>query len=335
MTVHTLAPGRVVLIGDHTDYMGGLVLPMAIDLCTEVIAERGGDRITLTSEQFPDAVMLELPVTRPAATRPDWGRYVAGVVAEFAPAAGLVGTIRSTVPPGSGLASSAALELAVALAIGAGDDPLELARRCQRAEQTATGVPCGIMDQLCSAAAIEGHALLIDCATDEFTPVPVPEDVAVWVVDSGEPRRLADSGYARLRREAEAAEALIGPLPAADPAGIAGIAEETLRRRARHVRSECDRVMSFAAALRDGDLTAAGELMTASHRSLRDDAGVSTPTLDALVADLLSRRGVLGARLTGAGFGGSVVALARPGADLSRAGAGGRRVRASAGARRR
>lgn len=333
-TVHTRAPGRVVLIGDHTDYMGGLVLPMAIDLCTEVVGERGGDRVVLTSDQFADPVTLDLPVDRPAETHPQWGRYVAGVVAEFTPPTGFAGAITSTVPPGSGLSSSAALELAVALAISDADDPLELARRCQRAEQTATGVPCGIMDQLCSAAAVDGHALLIDCATETFTHVPVPEELAVWVVDSGEPRRLAESGYARLRAEAESAAALVGPLPVADPDAIAGIAEETLRRRARHVRSECDRVVSFAAALRAGDLTAAGDLATASHRSLREDAEVSTPTLDALVNDLLTMPGVLGARLTGAGFGGSVVALARPGADLGRAGAGGRRVRAGAGARR-
>lgn len=333
--VHTTAPGRVVLIGDHTDYMGGLVLPMAIDAHTEVIGERGGDRVSLTSEHFGAAVTLDLPVTRPERTTPDWGRYVAGVVAEFAPAVGFTGTIRSTVPPGGGLSSSAALELAVALAISDTDDPLTLARRCQHAERTGTGVPCGIMDQLCSAAGIEGHALLIDCATEELEPVPVPEDAAVWVVDSGQPRQLAGSRYAALRSEAEAAAELVGFLPGADPAAIEAIPDDTLRRRARHVRTECDRVNGFAAALRAGDLERAGALMTASHRSLRDDAAVSTPTLDALVAALVATPGVLGARLTGAGFGGSVVALARPGTDLARAGAGARRVRASAGARRR
>lgn len=333
--VHTVAPGRVVLIGDHTDYMGGLVLPMAIDLHTEVIGERGGTRVSLASEHFGNAATLDLPVIRPERTTPDWGRYVAGVVAEFAPAAGLSGTIRSTVPPGGGLSSSAALELAVALAISDSDDPLTLARHCQRAERAATGVPCGLMDQLCSAAGIEGHALLIDCATEEFSAVAVPDDVAVWVIDSGEPRKLTDSPYAARRGEAEAAAALIGPLPTADPAAIEDISDDTLRRRARHVRTECERVIRFAAALQSGDLDRAGELMTASHRSLRDDAQVSTPTLDTLVAALIGTPGVLGARLTGAGFGGSVVALARPGTDLSRAGAGARRVRASAGARRR
>lgn len=332
--IRTTAPGRVVLIGDHTDYMGGLVLPMAIDLFTEVIGERGGPRVSLTSEYFGDTVTLDLPVKHPQRTYPEWGRYVAGVVAEFAPPVGLNGVIRSSVPAGGGLSSSAALELAVAMAISDLDDPLALARRCQRAEQVATGVPCGIMDQLCSAAGVEGHALLIDCATTQITPIPVPDHLAVWVIDSGEPRRLAESGYATLRTEAEAAAAIVGPLPAADYDAIEEIADDTLRRRARHVRSECESVLRFAEALTADDLTTAGELMTASHRSLRDDAQVSTPTLDALVEALTSTPGVLGARLTGAGFGGSVVALASPGVDLSEAGAGARRVRASGGARR-
>ena len=190
------------------------------------------------------------------------------------------------------------------------------------------------MDQLCSAAGVDGHALLIDCATEEFTPVRIPDDIAVWVIDSGEHRRLTDSPYAARRGESEAAAALIGPLPTADPAAVEDIANPTLRRRARHVRTECERVARFAQALSAGDLDAAGKLLTASHVSLRDDAQVSTPTLDTLVAALTGTPGVLGARLTGAGFGGSVVALARPDADLSRAGAGGRRVRAAGGAYR-
>ena len=332
--VRAIAPGRVVLIGDHTDYMGGLVLPMAIDVGIEVIARRGGTQVSMTSEHFGDTVTLDLPVAHPERTRPQWGRYVAGVVAEFAPAVGLTGVIRSTVPPGGGLSSSAALELAVALAISDESDPLTLARRCQRAEQTGTGVPCGIMDQLCSAAGVEGHALLIDCGTLEFSAIPVPDDIAVWVLDSGEPRRLAESGYATLRAQAEAAAGLVGPLPVADPDAIEGIADDTLRRRARHVRTECERVTEFAEALRSGDMDAAGGLLTASHRSLRDDAEVSTPTLDALVDAVTAVPGVLGARLTGAGFGGSVVALAAPGVDLSAMGAGSRRVRASGPAHR-
>ncbi len=322
-----MAPGRVVLIGDHTDYVGGLVLPMAIDLHTEVTGVRGGASILLRSEQFDEPVDLDLPVLDPSAVRPEWGRYVAGVAAEFEPRVGLTGSVRSSVPPGGGLSSSAAL------ALGSEDDPLTLARRCQRAERVATGVPCGIMDQLCSAAGVAGHALIIDCATEEATPVPLPDDVAVWVVESGESRRLADSAYAVRRAQAEAAAELLGPLRDAAPTAIDSLEDETLRRRARHVRSECDRVRTFAAAIAAGDLTGAGELVTDSHRSLRDDAEVSTDTLDRLVESLLDRDDVLGARLTGAGFGGTVVAICREDADLTGAGAGGRRVRAADGAR--
>jgi galactokinase len=330
--VRSVAPGRVVLIGDHTDYVGGLVLPMAIDLHTEVTGVRGGSSISLRSEQFDEPVVVGLPVVDPSAVRPEWGRYVAGVAAEFDPPAGLTGSVRSSVPPGGGLSSSAALELAVALALGSEDDPLTLARRCQRAERVATGVPCGIMDQLCAASGIAGHALLIDCATEEATPVPLPDDVAVWVIESGQPRRLADSAYALRRAQAEAAAERLGPLRDATPTAIDSLEDETLRRRARHVRSECDRVRAFAAAIAVGDLAGAGELVTDSHRSLRDDAEVSTDTLDQLVESLLARNEVLGARLTGAGFGGTVVALCREDADLTGAGAGGRRVRAADGA---
>jgi len=336
-----VAPGRVNLIGDHTDYMGGLVLPMAIDLHTVVTGERGGDRIRLTSAQEHEAVDLALPIGDPAAVTPSWGRYVAGVAAQLqgdpgpagaVPLNGLTGTVASTVPPGSGLSSSAALELAVALALGASGSPLELASMCQRAELAATGVPCGIMDQLCSAAGVADHALLIDCTTLQVTPVPVPTDVAVWVVDSGRPRTLDGSAYAERRAECEAAAALIGPLPSAPFEHIDQLDDELHRRRARHVRSECDRVRAFAAALSADDPAGAGELMLDSHASLRDDFEVSTATLDELVAELSARPGVHGARLTGAGFGGSVVALTSPDVDLTDAGAGGRRVVASAGA---
>ncbi len=340
-TIRAVAPGRVNLIGDHTDYMGGLVLPMAIDLHTTVIGVRGGDRIRLTSAQDAEPLDLVLPVGDPALVTPAWGRYVAGVAAELDAITvaegrngvdGFTGTVSSTVPPGSGLSSSAALELAVALALGMDASAVELATRCQRAELAATGVPCGIMDQLCSAAGVAGHALLIDCTTLEVTPVPVPTDLTVWVIDSGQPRTLDGSAYAERRAECEAAAALIGPLPSAPAEHIELLDDELHRRRARHVRSECDRVRAFAAALAADDAERAGELMLESHASLRDDFEVSTPTLDALVERLAARPGVLGARLTGAGFGGSVVALTSPDVDLTDAGAGGRRVVASAGA---
>ncbi len=332
--VRAVAPGRVVLIGDHTDYVGGLVLPMAIDLSTEVRGRRTGGHVELSSAQLDGVARFEVPVTDPTSVTPGWARYVAGVAAVIGARTGLVGTVDSSVPPGGGLSSSAALELAVALALGAPeDDPVELARRCRSAEETATGVPCGIMDQLCCAAGVEGHALLIDCSTETHRTVPVPEELEVWVVDSGQPRQLSESPYAERRREAEAAAALLGHLPDVPLEAIEELPDDRLRRRARHVRTECDRVERLAAALDRGDLDEVGALLSASHRSLRDDAEVSTPVLDALVADVEARPGVLGARLTGAGFGGSVVVLARSGARLDDVGAGARRVRPSAGAR--
>ncbi len=332
MHVRATAPGRVNLIGDHTDYLGGLALPMAVDLATTVTAEVGGDRVVLRSDQQPGTV--DLPICDPLealepATMPGWARYVAGVVAEVAPASGLVGKVSSTVPVGAGLSSSAALEVAVALALGFRGSPLELAAACQHAEQLAAGVPCGIMDQLASAAGVTGHALLIDFSTLEVTPVPLPTGVEVVVVHSGQARTLAGSAYAERRAACEAAEALIGPLRKASETDVSRLTDPVLARRARHVVTECSRVREMAAALGAGDPVTAGQAMVASHDSLRDDFEVSTPALDALVERLVATDGVFGARLTGAGFGGCAVALCEPGALEE-----GWRVEAAPGARR-
>jgi galactokinase len=306
----------VNLIGDHTDYTGGLVLPMAIDLGTEVQGRRGGDRVRLESEDEPGAADVALDIADPAAVAPPWARYVAGVVAELVPPEGFTGRVTSTLPLGAGLSSSAALEVAVALALGA--DPsqkLALARLCQAAEQRASGVPCGIMDQLCITSAVEGHALLIDCATERIEPVPLPREVDVAVLYGGERRSLAASAYGERRAECTRAEEVLGvALNAARADDVELLADPLLRRRARHVVSENARVRTFAEALRAGDWPAAGAAMIASHNSLRDDFEVSTAQLDALVASLLDTPGVFGARLTGAGFGGCVVALTEPGA---------------------
>ena len=190
------------------------------------------------------------------------------------------------------------------------------------------------MDQLAIAAGTTGHALLIDCATERYRPVLVPDTVEVWVVHSGVQRRLADSAYAERRATTEAAAELVGPLARASRDDIEAISDPVLRRRARHVRTECDRVERFAEALAAGDPVSAGEQMGASHASLRDDFEVSVSQLDQLVAALSGRPEVFGARLTGAGFGGCVVALTRPGSDLSGVGSDAWRVRAAAGARR-
>jgi galactokinase len=309
-TVTAFAPGRVNLMGDHTDTTGGLVLPMAVDLGTTVRGRRGGDRVVLRSADEPEPAIVSLDgVAAPGG--PGWAAYVAGVVAELRPAAGFTGEVSTTLPIGAGLSSSAALELAVALAVAppAGGDERSLARMAQRAEQQASGVPCGIMDQLTAAAGIEGHALLIDCHDLSITPVPVPADVDVVVVHSGLPRSLAGSAYAERRRECEAAEAEIGPLRLAAPGDERALDDPALRRRARHVISENHRVRDTAAALEQHDLRALGELMAASHASLRDDFEVSVDAVDALVERLTATDGVHGARMTGGGFGGCVVAI--------------------------
>ncbi|MGQ0830770.1 MAG: galactokinase [Microthrixaceae bacterium] len=308
------APGRVNLIGEHTDYTGGFVLPIAVQLGTTVDLEPGGALVSLTSADEAGEVEVALDVVDPASNEPAWGRYVAGVVAELRPANGGTGTVRTTLPIGAGLSSSAALEVACALALGFDGDPLALALLCQRAEQRASGVPCGIMDQLASAAGRSGHALLIDCTTNAIDPVRLPEGLEVVAVHSGEQRRLAGSAYADRRAACEAAAEIVGPLRDASLADLKAIRHDVVRRRARHVLTENARTLECVAALRSGDLVTTGDLVDASHRSLRDDFEVSTPTLDALVERVRSMPGVFGARLTGAGFGGCAVALCEPGA---------------------
>lgn len=312
--VRAHAPGRVNLIGDHTDYTGGLVLPIAIDRGTTVLLERIGNRVVLESADEEEPAVVDLGVSDPTGVTPPWARFVAGVVQEVRPSEGGVGRVRTDLPIGAGLASSAALEVALALALGFEDSALELALACQRAEQAASGVPCGVMDQLASAAGVAGCALLIDCSTLMVTPVPLPEDLDVVVVHSGRQRSLSGSAYAERKEQCEAAAAIIGPLREAELDDVATIDDPVLRRRARHVVSENARVTAFASALAGDDLAAAGALMVESHLSLRDDFEVSTTALDDLVDHLLRKPGVHGARLTGAGFGGCVVALAGAGA---------------------
>jgi len=313
--VRAVGPGRVNLIGDHTDTTDGLVLPMAIDLATVVQGRREGDRVVLTSVDDPEVAVVPLDVADPTALTPGWARYVAGVVAELRPTIGFTGTVTTTLPVGAGLSSSAALEVAVALALGFTGTPLALAQLTQRAEHRASGVPCGIMDQLASAAGVRSHALLIDCHDLTVSPIALPSDVEVRVVHSGQARRLSGSAYAERLAAVQAAEAVLGPLRLlADPATVDRLDDPVLRRRARHVITENGRVRAAAEALGSGDVAAAGRAMAASHASLRDDYDVSTPVLDRLVERLSATAGVYGARLTGAGFGGCAVALTEPGA---------------------
>jgi galactokinase len=312
MTIHVRAPGRVNLIGDHTDYTGGMVLPMTIDRWTEI---RGipADTISLSSDDQADPALLDLQIDDPQNVEPQWARYVAGVVAEMQPYGGIIGTVTTDIPIGAGLSSSAALELAVALALGFDGDALSLAQLCRRAEIRASGVPCGIMDQLVIAAGVADHALLIDCGDVTIEPVRIPDEVEV-VVQFVEQRALAGSAYAQRVAECETAESLIGPLRLASLDDTISIADPDIRARAQHVVTENQRVRDFVAAVGAGELGDAGALMVASHNSLRDLYRTSTPMMDSAVEQLSARRGVYGARMTGGGFGGCVVALTDPGA---------------------
>jgi galactokinase len=307
------APGRVNLIGDHTDYTGGYVLPMAIDLGITVSVDPGGDRVVLKSTNEADVVDLPIRLADPRSVEDGWGRYVAGVISEIRPVTGATGTVTSTLPSGVGLGSSAALELAVALALGYAGPPVDLALACQRAEQRFAGVPCGVMDQLASSTGVAGHALLIDCSSNEVKPIPFPPDCEVVAIPSGERRTLAGSAYAERRHACRQAEYYLGPLRSAALVDVAKLTDPILRSRVRHVVTENRRVLDFAQLFRHGKLAEAGTIMYESHRSLRDDFNVSTPALDAIVQRLMATPGVYGARLTGAGFGGCVVALTRPG----------------------
>jgi galactokinase len=309
------APGRVNLIGEHTDYSGGLVLPAAIELGVTVEVEDVAPAVSLTSREFGAAEPFAPDGGGRAAS--GWTRYAQAVAAELAalgrPAVGLAGTVASDLPAGAGLSSSAALEVAVALALCAVADfelePLELALACQRAELRAVGVPCGILDQAGSVLGRQGAAILLDCGTLEHRLVPVPGSAALVVLDSGVERQLEDSGYATRRAELEHALRLVGAersteLELADLDGL----DQLSLRRLRHVVTENERVLRFAAALEAGDLAAAGRLLSESHASLRDDYEVSTPELDKLVR-AAEEMGAYGARLVGGGFGGSVLAL--------------------------
>ena len=318
-----IAPGRVNLIGDHTDYTGGLVLPMAIDRFTEIDFQREGDRVRLSSRDDPAAVDLPLPVDQPGTVEPGtvepgtvepaWGRYIAAVIEQVRPTVGIHGHVASDIPIGAGLSSSASLEVAAALALGFGGTSRELAELCRRAEHRATGVPTGIMDQLVIAAGVHGHALLIDCHDLSVQPVAVPDGAEI-VVQFVAHRTLVGSPYAARVAECTAAEAAIGPLRLATTEQAASIADPVVRARAMHVVGENKRVRTCAAALAAGDLSTAGRLMVESHASLRDLYGCSTAAMDVAVETLCATPGVYGARMTGGGFGGCVVALTEPAA---------------------
>ena len=309
------APGRANLIGEHTDYNEGWVLPVALDLATEIVGRPAADRIRLRSEAFPGTVEID-PATGDGPME-GWGRHATAVVRALRDAGiaarGLDAVVRSRVPTATGLSSSAAFEVALVRAI-AGDpvDATQVALVCQRAENDHVGVRSGIMDPLVIAAAEPDAALLIDCRSLETQPVPLPSDLRILVVDSGQRRELVGGDYNRRRGECEAAARLLGvaSLRDADREMVvsAGL-PEPLAARARHVVTENERVLRAVDALRVNDRQAIGELFAASHRSLAVDFAVTTPEIDILVEIAAATPGVVGARMTGAGFGGCTVNL--------------------------
>jgi galactokinase len=261
------APGRVNLIGEHVDYLGGVVLPAAVD------------KLTTVTGHPAESWSVDSAVTGGLA-------YVQAVGEELGVGPQML-AVTSEVPAKAGISSSAALLVAVAVGLRPDMDGMEAALACQRAEQKATGVQVGVMDQFASALGRRGHAMLLDCKTLEYQAVPFPDELAIAVIDSGEHRSLAGTPYNERRREAEAFEP----------------------KRRRHVDSEIARVHAFVYALGRHDFGELGRLLNQSHESLRDDFEVSTPTVDALVEKAWGIAGCYGARIMGAGFGGSVLAL--------------------------
>lgn len=317
------APGRVNLIGEHVDYNDGLVLPMPISAGTAVAwSASGGDQVEAAALDFGGAVdrfaARDLAPHDPA----DWRSYLRGMAIEGAarglPAGGAKLAVAGSIPRGSGLSSSASFCVGIgrALAAAAGADAptaRDLALAAQAAEHRWAGVHCGIMDQMAIAAGEAGSALLLDCRDLATRLVTLPADWAVMIVQSGVKRGLVDGHYNQRRRDCEAAAAGLG-VPSLRDANLAAIdaapIDPLVRRRARHVVSEIARTRAAVAAVEARDLAALGEVLAASHASMRDDFEITVPPVDALV-ELLNRAigGHGGARMTGGGFGGAVVAV--------------------------
>ncbi len=314
------APGRVNLIGEHTDYNDGFTLPMALPFDTAVALSSVGDdrtgEVVVESAGFGTAVID--PSAEPS-DAPSWAIHIAGVVRllDAVPAAGWRATIDTDIPTGASLSSSAALEVAVIRALleraGVEWAPVAVAKLGQRVENEIVGLPSGIMDQLISAGAAAGHASLMDCRTLSLTPAPLPADVVVAVMDTGTRRVLAEAAYSdRQAACARAARALgVAALRDATTDQLGAIDDATDRRRAHHVITENERTQRGAAALAAGNSAEFGRLMSASHASLRDDFEVSGAGLDAIVDVAEAAPGCLGARMTGGGFAGCAVALVR------------------------
>jgi len=320
------APGRVNLIGEHTDYNDGFVLPMAIDRHIVIAGDANtGRQVTLHSVTTGETATFGV---RPKVERgePGWSNYVRGVIAAFPEPrkklAGFDAVIESSLPYGGGLASSAALEVAAATLLeamtGQKLDPIEKALLCQRAEHDFASVPCGIMDQFTSILARENHALLLDCRSRTTTPVAMSDPaVTVLIINTNIRHKLAESEYAKRRSQCEAAARALGVAALRD-ASLGALEAARARmdsvpfRRARHVISENERTLQTAKAIQASDWSKVGQLMYASHTSLREDYEVSCPELDTVVEiahAIGAAGGVIGCRMTGGGFGGCAVSL--------------------------
>ena len=319
------APGRVNLIGEHTDYNDGFVLPIAIDRDTWIALRARSDRrvraIALDLAPGGTEASFDLDAIERGS---GWQEYLKGVAwalhESSLPTVGWEGIVTSDVPRGAGLSSSASLELAALRAFhelaGFRWDREHMARLARRVENAWVGVSSGIMDPFISAHGLRDHALLLDARSLTWEKVPMPAGFSVVVLDTGTRRGLIDSDYNARRAECEAAAAALGvaslrDVTSAEFAERSQGMDDVLLRRARHVVSENDRTLRAAEALRTADIAMLGSMLDASHESLQHDFEVSSPALDAIVASVRDQEGCVGARMTGAGFGGCAVALIR------------------------
>jgi galactokinase len=328
-TVIGVAPGRVNLIGEHTDYNDGFVFPAAIDRGLWIAASPSEGETGLVSCQTGRGRSFDANRVTPedgqawGGAEDAWSQYPAGmawVLRREGTLPNLNAVVDSTIPIGSGVSSSAAIELAFGVVWNRlahlGHDNPTLARLGQKCENQFVGVNSGIMDQMASAMGRAGHALFLDTRTLEIEYAPVPDDVSVVLCDTKKPRALTSSAYNERRSQCEEAAAILGVTKLRDAdlerlEAKKGAMSDIVYRRARHVISENERCIRFKAALQAGDLTMAGALMRGSHESLRDDYEVSCFELDAMADAAAQAPGVIGARMTGAGFGGACVALVR------------------------
>lgn len=320
------APGRVNLIGEHTDYNDGFVLPAAISLNNLVaVRRRGNSLVRIVAHDFDNAISA-FDLAHPIEHDPSqpWSNYVRGMAQVVkdagVPLGGMDMMITGTIPQGSGLSSSASLCVATGLAMESlftdrSYDPTPLALMAQRAENDFVGMRCGNMDQLASAHGQEGHALLIDCRSLAVQPIPLPKGVAILIVHSGITRGLVEGKYNERRAQCEAVAQALGvpalrDISARELVAAKSRLDPVAYRRARHVISENARTLAAAEAMAEGDILSLGALMVASHASMRDDFEITLPAIDTLVQELVKVIGEKGgARMTGGGFGGAVIAL--------------------------